>query len=206
MDYLRQKNARMVLEERGGMHGGGKETPNEGKSKYGQPSVMDKYRKKPMSDKEREFRQAGGIEMLAHKARGIHQSDKDWLGPPPTNDWADTGYQAAATVFRETLPKNVRKRIDKAVGREVINQRQSQMHMGEPSSYRARQNKKLFGFYTSRVPKGFREPSPYSEPKYHPPLIEKKELVAEKMEVEKEEKQIRRWNKKSHGSSILTKK
>ena len=145
-DKLNQKSSRMVLEERGNMHGGAKDTPNKGVSQYGQPSVMDKYRKTPMPEKEREFQEAGGVEMLATKARGIHQSDKNVFSKgPPTNDYADTGYQAAATVFRETLPEDVRKRIDTVVGREVINQRQAQMHMGEPSAYEARQNKNMFG-------------------------------------------------------------
>jgi len=121
--------------------------------KYGRPSVMDKYRKKPMSDKEREFRQAGGIEMLAHKARGIHQSDKDWLGPPPTNDWADTGYQAAATVYKKTLDPSSQKNIDRDVGREVINQRSAQMHMGSPSNYKARRDRKMFGSTMLTMPK-----------------------------------------------------
>ena len=134
----------MVLGERGNMHGGASETPNKGVSKYGQPSVMDKFRKTPMPEKEREFQQAGGVEMLATRARGIEQSQYK-IHTPPTNDYADTGYQAAATVFRETLPEDVRKRIDTVVGREVINQRQAQMHMGEPSAYEARQNKNMYG-------------------------------------------------------------
>ena len=134
----------MVLADRGGIEGGAKDTPNKGVSKYGQPSVMDKFRKTPMPEKEREFQQAGGIEMLATRARGIEQSQYK-IHNPPTNDYADTGYQAAATVFRETLPEDVRKRIDTVVGREVINQRQAQMHMGEPSAYEARQNKNMYG-------------------------------------------------------------
>ena len=143
-DYLRQKNARMVLADRGVIEGGGKDTPNKGVSKYGQPSVMDKFRKTPISEKEREFLQAGGVEMLPTKARGIQQSQYK-IHNPPTNDYADTGYQAAAQVFRDTLPEDVRNRIDTMVGREVTNQRQAQMHMGSPSEYKARHNKKLFG-------------------------------------------------------------
>ena len=112
-----------------------------GSKKYGQSSVMDKDRKTSMTDAERGFRKEGGIESLAYRARGITDNTYFKTHQTPT----DSGIQAAATQFRSLLSKDVQNRIDTVVGREVTNQRQAQMHMGEPSEYEARYNKKLFG-------------------------------------------------------------
>ena len=110
--------------------------------KYGRPSVMDKYRKKPMSDEERKFRQKGGIETLAYKARGITDQSKYHTGK---DDYADRDYQRLASDFVGEQSKEDQSRLKQDIAREVTSQRNPQMHMGEPSSYRARQNKKLFG-------------------------------------------------------------
>ncbi len=142
----------MVLSNRGFTEGGAKNTPNKGVPKYGQPSVMDKFRKTPMPELEREFRQGGGIEMLATRARGITQPQ--WkIHNPPDNDYADSGYQAAATVYKKTLDPSSQKNIDRDVGREVINQRSAQMHMGSPSNYKARRDRKMFGSTMLTMPK-----------------------------------------------------
>jgi len=106
-----------------------------GSSKYGQPSVMEKHRKPPMTDVERDFRKEGGIEALALRARGINQNNHRSRN---LEQYSDENYQAAATVFRDTLDKPTQKNIDRDVGREVINQKEAQMHMGEPSAYKSR--------------------------------------------------------------------
>tara|TARA_R110002020_G_scaffold363195_1_gene575464 strand:+ start:367 stop:906 length:540 start_codon:yes stop_codon:yes gene_type:complete len=113
-----------------------------GSSKYGQPSVMEKHRKPPMTDVERDFRKEGGIEALALKARGIDQNTHRSRN---LEQYSDQNYQVAATDFRGTLDKPTQKNIDRDVGREVINQRKAQMHMGSPSNYKARQDRKMFG-------------------------------------------------------------
>tara|TARA_R100001530_G_scaffold92601_1_gene64293 strand:- start:9 stop:542 length:534 start_codon:yes stop_codon:yes gene_type:complete len=111
-------------------------------NKYGQKSVMEAHRKEPMSEDERDFRKKGGIETLAYKTRGITDQSKFQTGG---DDYADRDYQELAGDFVKEQTQDNQTRINRDIAREVGSQRQAQMHMGEPSEYEARQNKKLFG-------------------------------------------------------------
>ena len=99
-----------------------------GKSpRYGSRSVMEKYRKPEMSSEEREFRQLGGIEMLANRARGISSESTD---VPLTFE----GNQAAAITYKTTFDDATRKRINQDVAKEVTRAKNPGFHMGTPSS------------------------------------------------------------------------
>ena len=124
--------------------------------KYGKPSVMDKYRKNSISDDEKEFRQKGGIETLAYRGRKISDQSKPHTASPQinlastvgirqSNAFADKDLQTLASDFVKEQPIRDQARIKKDVADEIISQRNPQMHMGEPSSFKERETKKIFG-------------------------------------------------------------
>ncbi len=94
--------------------------------RYGKPSVMDSSRKIKQSNDEIDFRQRGGIEMLANRARGI---ETDNASKPFTN----RALQASALEYKKTFDDDTRKRINQDIGNEVSRAKNPGLHMGTPS-------------------------------------------------------------------------
>ena len=82
--------------------------------------------------KELEFRQRGGVEMLANRARGIstdNASDPNRF----------VGNQATASVYKDMeLRPASKKSIEADVGSLIHEQRQAGFHSGSPSSAKSR--------------------------------------------------------------------
>ena len=103
-----------------------------GKSpRYGSPSVMEKYREDEMPSEEREFRELGGIEMLANKARGISNESTD-------DPLTFKGNQAAALEYKKTFDDSTIKRINQDVSKEITRAKNPGFHTGTPSEAKKR--------------------------------------------------------------------